>query len=67
MTSVVHNRPAEYLSRARQAREKATDATTEAERQELLQAAETWERMAEYEARNPTHDFGLGNGSPAKG
>ena len=57
MASTVGNRPAQYRARARQLREQAQTAGTEATRTTLLRDADMWDRMAEYEAKNPTHDF----------
>jgi len=58
MASTVSNRPSQYRARAQQAREKAQSEADEAARKALLNDAELWERMADYEARNPTFDFG---------
>ena len=52
MTSVKTNRPGEYRARAKEARAQAATATDEAKRNRLLQDAELWERMAEYEEKN---------------
>ena len=57
MASTTGNRPAQYRQRAQLAREKAESAPDEAARQSLLRDAALWERMAEYEEKNPTHDF----------
>ena len=57
MASTVGNRPGQYLHRSELARQNALSATTEAERQRFLADAAMWERMAEYEAQHPTHDF----------
>lgn len=68
MASTVGNRPAQYRARAEQAREKAANAPNEAARKAFLHDADMWERMAEYEAKNPTHDFNsINNSSPPKG
>ena len=53
MASLIHNRPNQYRQRAEEARAKA-DATRDSNlRREMLQAAETWERMADYEEKHP--------------
>lgn len=73
MASTVGNQPAHYRARAQKAREEAKSAPNEAIRKQLLHDADTWERMADYEAKNPTHDLseeaekplaGAGSGSP---
>lgn len=49
------NRSGEYRKRAEEARTKAAAMTDLAERQAMLQTAETWERMAAYEDKhNPS-------------
>ena len=53
MASLIHNRPREYRQRAEEARTKADGVTDPARRQDLLQIADTWERMAEYEEKHP--------------
>lgn len=53
MASLIHNRPRQYRQRAEEARVRAEAATDEGVRQSLLQIAETWERMADYEEKNP--------------
>ena len=68
MTSLRNTLPAQYRERAREAREKAEAATDEATRSKLLNDAELWERMAEYEeashaARNGGRKLGR-NASP---
>ena len=57
MASTVGNRPALYLDRAKQARERAGRATKEIERLHFLSDADLWNRMAAYELEHPTHDF----------
>jgi hypothetical protein len=46
------NRSAEYRKRAEEARARADSTTDEKERAALLQAADTWERMADWEDKN---------------
>jgi hypothetical protein len=53
MTSVRNDNPALYRARAQEAREKAKAATDEALRKLLLHDAELWERMADYEEKDP--------------
>ena len=54
MTSVITNLPQQYRARAEEARVRAEAATDDTVRKSLLQIAETWERMAQYEERtNP--------------
>jgi hypothetical protein len=57
MASTVGNRPAQYRARAQQSRKKAATAPTESARKALLQDAELWERMADYEEKIPTQVF----------
>jgi hypothetical protein len=45
------NRSAEYRRRAEEARMKASSMASGIARSAMLQAAETWERMAEYEEK----------------
>lgn len=52
MTSVVTNLAQQYRARAEEARLRADATTDDAVRQSLLQAAETWERMAKWEEQN---------------
>jgi hypothetical protein len=50
------NRSSEYRKRANEARAKAELADDPGERQTLLQTAETWVRMADWEDKNnPPH------------
>lgn len=51
MTSIQTNLPLQYRARAKAAREQATTAATEEQRQRLLHDAEQWERMADYEEK----------------
>jgi len=53
MASLIHNRPKQYRQRAEEARVRAEAATDEVQRKSLLQIAETWERMADYEEKHP--------------
>jgi hypothetical protein len=46
------NRSAEYRKRAEEARARADSTTDEKECAALLQAADTWERMADWEDKN---------------
>jgi hypothetical protein len=64
MASTVGNRPAQYRARAQRCRERAAAATDEAARNHFLHDADMWERMADYEAKNPTHVFGLSTKAP---
>ena len=54
MTPTVPNRPAQYRARARLKAESEPD---EIKRKNLLHNAEVWERMADYEDQNPSHNF----------
>lgn len=51
MVSLIHNRPAQYRKQAEEARVRAEAATDEGQRKSLLQIADTWERMADYEEK----------------
>jgi hypothetical protein len=54
MTSVITDLPRQYRARAEEARVRAETATSDEMRKSLLQIADTWERMAQYEERtNP--------------
>jgi len=66
MASLIHNRPKQYRQRAEEARTQAEAATDEARRRELLQIAETWDRMADYEEKHPVLEgvFGPHPASP---
>jgi hypothetical protein len=66
MASTVGNRPAQYRACAQQAREQAATANDEPTRKALLHDADLWERMADYEAKNPRHDFGHSHSSGGK-
>ncbi len=46
------NQSAEYRSRAEKARNQAEQTTDEEARKRLLQDADAWERMAEYEDKH---------------
>jgi hypothetical protein len=52
MTSIIHDVATEYRHRAEEARAQVSLATDERVRQNLLQIADTWERMARYEEQN---------------
>jgi hypothetical protein len=54
MASTRNNRPAQYRARAQEAREQAKTAPDEGRRNKLLNDAALWERMADYEEKNPT-------------
>jgi DNA-binding PadR family transcriptional regulator len=51
MTSVLTDLARQYRARAEEARERASAAVTEEGRQSLLRIAESWERMAKWEAQ----------------
>jgi hypothetical protein len=51
------NRPTQYRAKAQAAREKAAAEPGDARRKTFLNDADMWERMADYEDRNPSHDF----------
>jgi hypothetical protein len=51
------NRPAQHRARALEDRGKAASEPDEAKRESLLHNAEMWERMADYEEKNPTNNF----------
>jgi hypothetical protein len=57
MTSTVPNRPTQHRARAQEDRDKAASEPNEAKRQSLLHNAEMRERMADYEEKNPSHNF----------
>lgn len=57
MASTRNNRPSQYRARAQEAREKAQSEPDEAKRTALIRNAELWERMADYEEKNPSHNF----------
>jgi hypothetical protein len=54
MASTQNNRPTQYRAKAREAREQAKTAADEGRRNKLLNDAALWERMADYEEKNPT-------------
>ena len=56
MASLIHHRARQYRARAEEARLKAEGAQDEGRRAELLQIAETWERMADWEEKNPVFE-----------
>jgi len=49
VTSIENTLPKQYRARAQQARERAAAVPDGATRKRLLQDADTWERMADYE------------------
>ena len=51
------NRPAQHRARAQEDRDKAASEPDEAKRESLLHNAEMWERMADYEEKNPSNNF----------
>jgi hypothetical protein len=53
VSSIKTNMPAHHRARAIEARRKAAAATDESVRKILLNDAELWERMAEWEEKNP--------------
>ena len=53
MTSVKTNVPAQLRARAEEARQKAAAEPSEPARKALLNDAELWERMADYEEKHP--------------
>ena len=53
MASLTRNRARQYRQRAEEARTKGDAMTDPDRRRELLQIADTWERMAEYEEKHP--------------
>ena len=57
MVSTHGSRPAQYRAKAREAREKAAAEPDEVIRKRWLNDADLWDRMADYEQENPTHDF----------
>lgn len=52
MTSLENSLPSQYRARAAEARARAEASTDEATRRALLNDAELWERMADYEEKN---------------
>jgi hypothetical protein len=55
-TSVQNRLPSEYRERAKQARERAAEATDENVRERLLHDAQLWEQMAQFEEKaKPSH------------
>lgn len=54
MTSIIRDRAGDYRKRAAEAREQAAAAASDEARAKLLQDADNWERMADYENANPT-------------
>ncbi len=52
MTSIKTDRPAEFRTRAKEARDQAAAATDEATRAKLIRDAEQWERMAAFEEKS---------------
>ena len=61
MASLIQNRSRQYRQRAEEARARAEAATDRGIRQSLLQIAETWERMADYEEKHPVFAGLYGN------
>jgi len=53
MPSTANQRPAQYRAKAREAREKAAAAPDPETRARLLQDADAWDRMADYDEKNP--------------
>jgi hypothetical protein len=54
MVSIRNDKPSQYRARAQAAREKAAAERVEAIRKALVTDAELWERMADYEEKNPS-------------
>jgi hypothetical protein len=57
MTSTVPNRPTQHRARAQEDRDRAASEPDEAKRLSLLHNAEMWEQMADFEEKNPSHNF----------
>ena len=57
MASTVSNRPIQYRAKAQEAREKAENEPDEARRKALLNDADLWDRMADFEEKTPSHNF----------
>ena len=55
--TTVPNRPAQHRARAQEDRNKAASEPNDAKRLILLHNAEMWDRMADYEEKNPSHNF----------
>ena len=55
--TVVPNRPLQHRARAQQDRDKAASEIDEAKRKSLLHNAEMWERMADFEEKDPSSSF----------
>jgi len=53
MTSLKTDTPAQYRARAEEARQKAAGEPDKSIREGLLRDADLWERMAEYDEKNP--------------
>ncbi len=52
--TVVPNRPLQHRARAQQDRDKAASEIDEAKRKSLLHNAEMWERMADFDEKDPS-------------
>jgi hypothetical protein len=57
MSSLKTNIPAQLRARAEEARQKAEAEADGAIRQRLLLDADLWQRMADYEEKNPLQPF----------
>jgi hypothetical protein len=62
MVPLIYNLAAQYRRRAEETRARAEATTDESMREILLEAAKTWERMADYEEKHPTFAGLFGNG-----
>jgi len=54
MVSIIQDLPRKYRERAEEARAQADETTDPERRRALLQVADTWERMAQYEEKHPS-------------
>jgi len=54
MVSIIQDLPRKYRERAEEARAQADETADPEVRRSLLQVADTWERMAQYEEKNPS-------------
>lgn len=57
MVSLTPNRPVQFRAKAQEARDRAQNESDEGKRRALLNDAELWDRMADYEDKNPSHNF----------
>lgn len=54
MAAARNNRPTQYRAKAHQARNQAEIASDAASQRKLLEVADLWERMADYDEKNPS-------------